>query len=510
MYLKQLLADFDVSLSSELMKLKPTGISLNSEYLKRGNVFVALKGSDKCGLDYLDRAYAHGAVALFVDEEMLRVKLANGFLISTSPIPVIRIAHLNTRLPLLAKRFYPNACVARIIGITGTNGKTSVAVFIATLLTRCGKKVASIGTLGVNVYDNNFTQENNFSKLLRTTTHTTPDIFTLYEILSRLNKNNLDYVVLEISSHALAQNRLSGLNVHYALFTNLSQDHLDYHKTMGNYRLSKQRLFERPELRAVIINSDDKFGKHLLSLKVKAHKVAYGLNFIDKDLLKQSEAHIQFFKLKNYQVIQEGYKATIENKTFSTALLGVFNMVNLLASYVCLRIIGFEVAKIVEHLGELQTPAGRMMRIQNQQNKRILIDFAHTPDALRHALTALKTHYPADDVWVLFGCGGNRDKAKRAKMGFIADMLADKIILSSDNSRHEAPEKIIFDIKRGIKHANKLTIILDRKKAICYAVCALSTNQCLLIAGKGCEVFQEVMGKKIALNDAQVVKDVLC
>ena len=510
MYLKQLLADFDVHLSSEMMQLKLTGISLNSENLKPGDVFVAIKGGDKCGLDYLGRAYVCGAVALFVDEEALHLKLKNGFLIPDLPIPVIKIAHLSARLPLLAKRLYPNACKACIIGITGTNGKTSVAIFTAALFTKCGKKVASIGTLGVHIYDTRFTKENNFSKLVHTTMHTTPDIFTLYKILSCLNKNNLDYVVLEISSHALVQNRLAGLNIHYALFTNLSQDHLDYHKTMENYRLSKQKLFERPELKAMIINSDDKFAKRLLNLKIKAHKVAYGLDFMDKDLLKQPAAHIPFFKLENYQIIKEGYKARVENKTFSTALLGVFNMVNLLASYALLRTIGFEAAKITAHLGTLQAPEGRMMRIKNRQNKRILIDFAHTPDALEKALSALKAHYPTDNIWLLFGCGGNRDKKKRAEMGSIANLLADKIILSSDNPRDEAPEKIISNIKKGINLTDKLTIILDREKAIRYAVCALGANESLLIAGRGCEMFQEVRGKKIALNDAQVVKNVLC
>ncbi|ABL01947.1 UDP-N-acetylmuramoylalanyl-D-glutamate--2,6-diaminopimelate ligase [Candidatus Ruthia magnifica str. Cm (Calyptogena magnifica)] len=439
------------------------GLCLNAQSTQPGDLFIALQGKLTHGADYINQAIDKGCVAILVDSKEIECV-----------IPSIRIDNLSQYLQTLANTFYKNAIKVNIISITGTNGKTSVAYFISQLLTKLGIKNGLIGTLGI-------THSQQLSL------NTTPDILTLYQVLDNYYQNNIHHAILEVSSHALTQDRIAGLNIKQAIFTNLTQDHLDYHHTLDKYQATKEKLFVLDTVESVILNQDDSHYKHFLNITKDKKRISYSLGDFD-----------------SIKTIEQGFLVQLDHYVFEIPFLGEFNLLNILAALNSVEALGFKRDDIIPLFYQLLPPPGRMQRIEPHL---AWIDYAHTPDAIGNAITTLKKHYPNFKIRIVFGCGGNRDKDKRAEMGKIASNLADTIILTNDNPRSENPKTIIENILSGIDDSYKLDIIENRQLAIETAITTLKENECLLIAGKGHETIQQFSDKTIYLNDLEIAQN---
>ena len=442
-----------------------TGLSLNTQSLQKGDIFVAIQGTQKHGSEFVQNAIDKGCIAILVEDRDFQCS-----------VPSIRIDNLSSYLSDLAQTFYQEAQNIKLIGVTGTNGKTSVSLFISQLLEALNVKTGVIGTLGISHSDNK-------------TSNTTPDIFTIYKSLQEYSKKGIEVAVIEASSHSLMQNRLSGLAFEQAIFTNLTQDHLDYHETMEQYREAKGKLFSNSKVQTVIINRDDE--NHSYFLDVAEDKVIKTFSIDD---------------FSDYQVSTKGFICRLFNFVFELPLLGHFNLSNALAAFVSIKSLGYSDDLVIPKLAKLSPPPGRMQKLAKNN---IWIDYAHTPDALSNALQTLHLHYPESKLKVVFGCGGDRDKSKRQQMGNIASELAHSIILTNDNPRNEQPENIIKDILVGVKIENNTQVILDRKIAINTAITTLNEDEVLLIAGKGHETTQIIGSQVLPFSDIEIALDAL-
>ena len=443
--------------------IKVQDLCLNAANVQAGDVFVALQGKSTHGIQYIDQAIDQGCVAVLVDSQDFECS-----------VPTIRINNLRQYLPTLATICYPQATQVEVIGITGTNGKTSVGYFISQLLNKFGVKNGLIGTLGIS--NSHITSHN-----------TTPDILTLYKTLNQYHLDGINTAILEVSSHGLDQNRIAGINFKQAIFTNLTQDHLDYHHTLDEYQQAKLKLFELDSLNCVIVNQDDV--RHLDFLKVAKSKtqITYSINDFEK-----------------IEATEQGFLCQLDDYVFEIPFLGEFNLSNVLAALNSVEQLGFKRSDIIPLLHHLLPPTGRMHKIKGAL---AWVDYAHTPDAITNAINTLQAHYPDFKVRIVFGCGGNRDQDKRAKMGKIASKLANTIVLTNDNPRGEDPQAIIDDILSGIDDSFELDITLDRKLAIETAIITLGENECLLIAGKGHESTQQFKDETLILNDIEIAQN---
>jgi len=439
------------------------GLCLNAPNIQIGDIFIALQGQSTHGIKYIDQAIENGCVAVLVDSQDFDCS-----------VPSIRIDNLKQHLPTLASTYYSQATQVEVIGVTGTNGKTSVSYFISQLLNQLGVKNGLIGTLGIThsaVVSNN----------------TTPDILTLYKVLHQYHLDGIDTAVLEVSSHGLDQDRVAGINFKQAIFTNLTQDHLDYHHSLDEYRNTKLKLFAFDSIKSVVVNHDDAQHADFLAVSKHATQTTYGLDDFEE-----------------INATTEGFLCQLDGFVFEIPLLGKFNLSNVLAALSSVEQFGFERSSIIPLLHHLFPPTGRMHRIKNTL---AWVDYAHTPDAIENAINTLQGHYPDYQVRVVFGCGGNRDQDKRAKMGKIASKLANTIVLTNDNPRGEDPQAIIDDILSGIDDSFELDITLDRQLAIETAITTLNENECLLIAGKGHESTQEFKDETLVLSDIEIAQN---
>ena len=436
------------------------GLSLNSQTVQKGDLFVALQGNQEHGYDYIEDAISNGCVAVLVDGKDVECS-----------VPSIRVDNLKSYLVKLAKNLYPKANNIKLIAVTGTNGKTSVCHFISQLATSLNIKNGVIGTLGLTNID-------------KKTINTTPDIFTIYSALQNYISQGMKLVVIEASSHALVQGRLEGLTFIQGIFTNLTQDHLDFHKNMKCYKEAKGKLFNKNSIKKAIINLDDDNHSYFLDVSSEIPTETFCNN------------DFSYFKSNEY-----GFICKLNNFVFELPLIGNFNLSNALAAYKSIRSLGYEDDSVIPKLTELSPPPGRMQKIPR---KNIWIDYAHTPDALLNVLKTLKIHYPDYRIRLVFGCGGDRDKTKRQMMGKIASANANSIVITNDNPRSEKPEKICDDILAGIKVENDVQVILDRKKAITSAVQTLGEDEVLLIAGKGHEEIQIIGSERLPFSDYKV------
>ena len=436
------------------------GLSLNSQTVQKGDLFVALQGNQEHGYDYIEDAISNGCVAVLVDGKDVECS-----------VPSIRVDNLKSYLVKLAKNLYPKANNIKLIAVTGTNGKTSVCHFISQLATSLNIKNGVIGTLGLTNID-------------KKTINTTPDIFTIYSALQNYINQGMKLVVIEASSHALVQGRLEGLTFIQGIFTNLTQDHLDFHKNMKSYKEAKGKLFNKNSIEKAIINLDDDNHSYFLDVSSEIPTETFCNN------------DFSYFKSNEY-----GFICKLNNFVFELPLIGNFNLSNALAAYKSIRSLGYEDDNVIPKLTELSPPPGRMQKIPR---KNIWIDYAHTPDALLNVLKTLKVHYPDYRIRLVFGCGGDRDMTKRQMMGKIASANANSIVITNDNPRSEKPEKICDDILAGIKVENDVQVILDRKKAITSAVQTLGEDEVLLIAGKGHEESQIIGSERLPFSDYEV------
>lgn len=440
-----------------------SGLSLNTKTLTKGDLFIALQGEKSHGAEYIDSAIENGCIAVLIEGRDV-----------DCGVPTIRIDNLKPHLSGLAQNFYTKAKDVDLIAVTGTNGKTSVSHYISQLLDFLEVNNGVIGTLGI-------------SKVEKKSINTTPDIFSIYSSLEEYSSQGIKLAIIEASSHALMQDRLEGLSFAQGIFTNLTQDHLDYHQTMGNYKEAKGKLFTNGFSKKAIINRDDENHQYFLDTASDKDSLTFGID--DLEFYKNSE---------------NGFICQLNNYVFELPLIGEFNLSNALAAYTSVKCLGYSDDQIIPFLAKLSPPPGRMQQLENSH---IWIDYAHTPDALDNALASLRTHYPEFKIRVLFGCGGDRDKTKRQLMGKIASEDAESIILTNDNPRSESPEKIIEDILGGIKAENDVQVILDRKHAIETAVKTLGEDELLLIAGKGHETTQTIGDQIFQFSDIEVALD---
>ncbi|EKD77997.1 MAG: hypothetical protein ACD_42C00091G0001, partial [uncultured bacterium] len=458
-------------------------VTNNSRDVVKNTLFLAYPGERADGRKYIVDAITKGAVAIAYEP-------SDDFVLPQTSIPCIAVTHLKIKQSEIAARFYdfPSQQIS-VIGVTGTNGKTSVTHFIAQAMSvSCGM----IGTLGYG-----------FFPQLKKLTNTTPDGLQLQKIFAELLLQGAKTIAMEVSSHALAQQRVNDVLFHTAVFTNLTQDHLDYHHTMENYRDTKALLFQKPNLQNAVINIDDDAGKYFVEALQKPSGSA-GVNVITY-ALHDNHADISVLKCTPTQ-----YGFDINIKTpwgdgeLHLPLIGEFNISNALATIGVLGILKMPFNKIIQSLSQLKTVNGRMQLFQAKNSVHTVVDYAHTPDALEKTLCSIRSHCTGK-LWCVFGCGGDRDKTKRPTMGLIADNIADHIIITSDNARSEDPTQIAQDILSGVKNKNKCEIELDRVKAIEKAIHLAQKNDWVLIAGKGHETEQIIGNQVMHHSDVECV-----
>ncbi len=476
-----------VTQDSELASCKVTGITTDSRYVKSGDLFVARDGVAHRGLDFIQQAIDKGAAAALVSAESTTVAEREGF-----SIPVIAVEKLPYKIGGLASQMLGNPGQSlKLIGITGTNGKTSCAHFIAQSLALLKCKTAIVGTVG-----------NGFPGELKPATHTTPDAISLQCLLADFLAEGAQAVVMEVSSHALDQGRVQGVDFDVVALTNLSRDHLDYHQTMTAYGDAKKRLFTEFTKAKVVINSDDEFGRSLLSEPAVTAKGVISYSRHD------STASIFVIEsILNEQGIGLALQLPMGVAHFNAPVIGEFNIANLLLTAGVLSACGYDCKLIESTMNNVTAVPGRMEYLSHQGFASAVIDYAHTPDALEKALQAAR-HHCLGQLWVVFGCGGDRDTGKRAEMARIAEQLADRILVTSDNPRTENPSSIIDMICQGFRSETPFMREEDRALAIKQAIQNAAADDLVLIAGKGHEDYQDIAGVKHPFSDQQVVLQV--
>ena len=463
--------------------LRITGLVMDSREVKPGDAFVAIAGFGAHGLKFVDQARAQGAVAILF-EPPAPVDLP-------APPDAIAVPNLRARLGELADRFHGRVTEAMtMVGVTGTNGKTSTVQLLAQAWTLRGIRCGTIGTLGMGLYGQ-----------VQPTGFTTPLVLKLHDLLAQLHEQGAQAVAMEVSSHALDQGRADGVHFDVAVFTNLTRDHLDYHGDMETYGAAKSRLFAWPGLKAAAINLDDDYGRRLHA-QVPASVKPVGISArgaagatLRADALRLDSAGIAFELM-----------AGSEAHAVRSPLLGRFNVDNLLAVAGVLYALGDPVEEIASTLSQLQPIHGRMNRLGGDGIKPlVVIDYAHTPDALEQALKSLRAHAQARLICV-FGCGGERDRGKRPQMAAIAEANADVVIVTDDNPRAEDGDRIVADILAGFANAETVIVQRDRAAAIARAIGEAGPNDIVLVAGKGHEPYQEINGVQYPFDDTEVAR----
>jgi UDP-N-acetylmuramoyl-L-alanyl-D-glutamate--2,6-diaminopimelate ligase len=487
--LHELLAGFSASLDFPGVKI--SGLTSHSGQVKKGDLFVAQSGLTRHAIDFVADAVKAGAVAVLYDAQdsycLQRIPLLRKQL-KTLWVPV---NGLNKVTGEIASRFfgYPGHQV-KLVGITGTDGKTSVTHLLVQALTRMNLKAGSIGTLGYGV-----------SNHLKMTSYTTPDAITLQSLLSELQLAGSEYVVMEVSSHALEQYRVNGCRFDIAVLTNLGSDHLDYHETLEQYAQAKSMLFEFPGLAARVLNVEDDLGQRLLQQNSQMDTVSYSA--------RVQSGQPASVKLKHSRMTEKGLQISVQtgagSLTLQTGLIGSFNIDNCLACISVLMLLGFDLSRIEQSMQGIKPIPGRMEYFPSTPNQAAaVVDFAHTAQALEACLNALKD-YTDGELYCVFGCGGDRDQSKRPLMGSVAERLADHVILTDDNPRSEPAEKIMQDILAGFKKPQKVRVIHDREKAIQTAMHLAQPQDLVVVAGKGHEQIQIVGENRLAFSDHKVL-----
>ncbi|CAD6871954.1 UDP-N-acetylmuramoyl-L-alanyl-D-glutamate--2,6-diaminopimelate ligase [Methylomonas fluvii] len=464
--------------------LEIRGLCLDSRNIQAGDAFVALNGAAQHGIAHAEQAVAKGAIAVIYDPGGADIKI-----VGTLKAPCLAITGLSQKLGEIAAKFYGNPSqLLAVIGVTGTNGKTTCSQLIAQALPACGV----IGTLGWGDVGS-----------LQPTSNTTPDALAVQQMLSEFVKQSKRNAAMEVSSHGLHQGRVNGVSFKGAVFTNLSRDHLDYHGSMAKYLQAKLTLFKTPGLQFAVVNLDDANSAEVLQSLPDAVQCwtysATGMRGTAKEAVsaeqvKHSAAGIEFDVIWQEQ-----------RRRAKTSLVGGFNLDNVLAVLCVLLATGSEFDAAITQLAKLTAIPGRMEKFGGNGKPTIFVDYAHSPDALEKVLKAVKG---ANRLRVVFGCGGDRDKGKRPQMGKIAETWADQVIVTDDNPRSEAPAAIIKDILSGCQ-SQKITVINDRTTAINTVIRQADPDDCVVIAGKGHENYQEIGGVKQPFSDSAVVKQAL-
>ncbi len=466
--------------------LCPAGVSLDSRTVVDGGAFLAcagLRGSH--GLDHLPQALQRGATVVLWEP-------VPGHQPPEGAIPFIAVPGLSREAGRIADRFFgqPSAQM-RVLGVTGTNGKTSISHLAATALEKLDHPAAVLGTLGMGRPGS-----------LRPSTHTTPDAVSLQSALADMVQSGARRVVMEVSSHGLSQHRVDAVRFRGAVFSNLSHDHLDYHGHETAYAEAKRHLFQHRELEWAVINADDYWGAFM------ADALPEGVRCLR--LSESGAAHEGEMLNYRYQPRADGLRVEVEGALGSAIIdspwMGSFNAFNLAAAFAALRLEGISSARAAHALGEVPAVPGRMERFGGGRLPTVVVDYAHTPDALSKALSTLRAHCTGR-LWCVFGCGGDRDREKRPLMGRLAAQLAEEVMVTDDNPRSEAGEQIVADILRGA--GREARVCRDREEAIAQAVGRARPGDVILVAGKGHETTQTVGRDVLPFSDRDVVQRLL-
>lgn len=456
-------------------------IEFDSRKVTENDMFVAIRGSVSDGHDFIEKAINLGAVAI-VCETLPEVII--------SGITYIQVKDTNEALAFLASNFYGNPSQnLKLVGVTGTNGKTTIASLLYQLFKKAGYKVGLLSTVKIKV-----------DEIEYKATHTTPDSLTINYYLAEMNTMGVEYCFMEVSSHGIHQKRTDGLQFAGGVFTNLSHDHLDYHPTFAEYRDVKKSFFDHlPKSAFALTNIDDKNGPVMVQ-NTSARKVTYAL---------KSYADYKAQILENQL---SGLLLKINENEVWVRLIGTFNAYNLLAIFGTAVELGLDKLEVLRLLSELESVSGRFQFIVSNDKITAIVDYAHTPDALENVLNTINDIRTNNEQLItVVGCGGDRDKTKRPIMAHIASSMSNKVIMTSDNPRSENPEDIISDMEKGIEAQNqkKTLSILDRKQAIKAACQLAGANDIILIAGKGHETYQEIDGIRYEFDDMKIVKELL-
>ena len=476
---EQLLAGIDILERTGNVSCEITSIEYDSRRVKPGALFVALPGTKVDGSEYIEEAARRGAVAA----------------VSESPsvfgphFPYVQVSDARLAMAQLSHAFYGHPAERlSLVGITGTNGKTTVGFMLRAILREAGRKPGLIGTVRYEI-----------GQRVLPASRTTPESPDIQSMLSQMERAGCDSAVMEVSSHALDQHRVSGIQFHVGVFTNLTQDHLDYHGTLEEYFDVKARLFSQV-CQAAVINIDDPNGQRLVDderLSAEAFSYGFGEGARVRGLNPESDG-------AGSRMLVESPWGRIQ---ISLRLIGRFNLYNALAAFAASAALGIAPETIAKALAEMECVPGRLEAV-GKRSKRVYVDYAHTDDALRNVLQALRP-ITSGRLVVVFGCGGNRDVGKRRLMGEVASRLADYSIITTDNPRSEDPEKIAAEIAGGFDSERKYEICLDRTDAIERGIQLIGKNDVLLVAGKGHETVQEIGGAIFPFDDREVVRELL-
>ena len=475
------LKDYIPNINKKFGNIFFSGIAFESQKVKKNDIFFAIKGTNRDGNYFIPSAIKKGSKIIVTEKKIQKPQKKILYLYSKN----IRKLLAEVSFKIYKKR------PKNLIAVTGTNGKSSVVNFFYQILKLNKKKVASIGTLGVKS-----------SSINSNLSNTTIDPLQLGQILEKLYNYKINNVIMEASSHGLQQHRLDGLKFDIGIFTNLSQDHLDYHKNLNNYLKAKLYLFEKLIKKKGNIITDEKIPQ-FNKIKKISKKRNLKLASLNKDENFKILSHI--FK-GELQILKIKYKNSV--RFINLNLIGKIQIKNILMAIIAAQKSNIEFEKILKILPKIKPIEGRLERIGKIKNKsKVILDYAHTPDALKTSLVNLREQFSDKKIILLFGCGGNRDQSKRSKMGKIADIYSDEIYLTDDNPRFENPSEIRADIKKGINKKKKFFEIPDRAKAISKSVQNLKTGEILLVAGKGHEKTQDIRGQKVFFSDKKIISD---
>lgn len=473
---------YKVSLTATIgdMEVRVKDIVFDSRKVSKGSVFVAMKGTQVDGHGFIGLALEKGAVAVVCEE--LPKTIQEG-------VTFVQVVNSSKAMGIMASNYFENPSEKlKLVTVTGTNGKTSTVTLLYQLFREMGYNVGMLSTV-----------ENKINEEIIPATHTTPDAVAIQSLLKKMVEKGCTHCFMEASSHAIIQERIAGLNLAGAVFTNISHDHLDYHGTFDEYIKAKKKLFDDlPKEAFALVNADDKRGMVMLQ-NCKATHQTFGLKYPAD------------FKAKVLSNTLEGLELDINNKQIWFRMIGEFNAYNLLGVFGSAVLLGEDEDEVLMQLSKVQGAAGRFDRIY-LYGITAIVDYAHTPDALENVLKTIQgVRTGGEQVITLVGCGGNRDKAKRPVMAKIATQFSDKVILTSDNPRDEEPMAILREMEAGVNPVDlkKTMIIEDRREAIKTAGIMAKKGDIILIAGKGHETYQEIKGVKHPFDDREVVKDML-
>ena len=458
-----------------------SSIVFDSRKVKKDSLFVATKGAADNGHIYIQKAIESGAIAI-VCEEIPKDK--------NDQITYVKVTDSTYALGVMACNYYDNPSEKlKLVGITGTNGKTTTVTLLFNLFKSLGYSVGLLSTV-----------QNKINNTVIPSTHTTPDAITLNELLFKMEEQGCEFVFMEVSSHAIVQNRIAGINFTGALFSNITHDHLDYHKTFDEYIKAKKQFFNLlPSTAFALTNRDDKNGMVMLQ-NTKANKYTYALKNIADYKCKIIESHLN------------GLLLNIDNHEVWVKLIGTFNAYNILSVYATAVLLKQDITSVLTALSNLNSVEGRFQYVKSPNGVIGIIDYAHTPDALKNVLETVKEiRSGSEQVITLVGCGGDRDSAKRPIMAAIACEYSNKVILTSDNPRTEDPEEILNQMQAGVNPVDvkKVLRITDRREAIKIACSFSSKGDIILIAGKGHEKYQEIKGVKHDFDDLEILKETI-